>query len=48
MPEIEREIDRRKDTGDDEHWLELDRIAADARAAIADATRLDTANSEVP
>ena len=31
MPEIEREIDRRKDTGNDEYWLELDRIAA-ARA----------------
>ena len=46
MPEIEREIDRRKETGDDDHWRKLDRIAVDARAAIADATRLD--NSEVP
>jgi hypothetical protein len=38
MPEIEREIDRRKNTGGDEYWIELDRIAAAARAAIAEAT----------
>jgi hypothetical protein len=38
MPEIDREIDRRKDTGDDDYWIALDRIAANARAAIAEAT----------
>jgi hypothetical protein len=38
MPDIESEIDQRKHGGNDEDWIELDRKAADARAAIAEAT----------
>ena len=46
MPEIEGEIDQRKLSGNDEDWIELDRRAAEARAAIAEATQLDQQNSE--
>jgi hypothetical protein len=38
MPDIVSEIDQRKHGGNDEDWIELDRKAADARAAIAEAT----------
>ena len=40
MPEIENEIDQRQHSGIDEEWIELDRKAADARAAIAEATAI--------
>ena len=40
MPEIESEIDQRKHSGNDEDWIELDRKAANARAAIAEATAI--------
>jgi hypothetical protein len=39
MPVIESEIDQRKHSGNDEDWIELDRKAADGRAAIAEAMR---------
>ena len=45
MPEIESEIDQRQHSGIDEEWIELDRKAADGRAAIAEATALDEAAS---
>lgn len=48
IPDLESEIDQRKHSGNDEDWLELDRKVAAARDAIADATRLDPANSEIP
>jgi hypothetical protein len=38
LPDIESEIDQRQHSGIDEEWSELDRKAADARAAIAEAT----------
>ena len=40
MPDIESEIDQRQHSGNDEEWTELDRKAADARAAIAEATAI--------
>jgi hypothetical protein len=40
MPDIESEIDQRKHSGIDEEWIELDRKAANARAAIAEATAI--------
>jgi hypothetical protein len=40
MPDIESEIDQRQHSGNDEEWIELDRKAADARAAIAEATAI--------
>lgn len=40
MPDIENEIDQRRDSGIDEEWIELDRKAADAREAIAEATAI--------
>ena len=40
LPVIEDEIDQRKHSGDDEDWIELDRKAAGARAAIAEATAI--------
>ena len=40
MPDIESEIDQRQHSGIDEEWIELDRKAADARAAIAEATAI--------
>ena len=40
MPDIESEIDQRQQSGIDEEWIELDRKAADARAAIAEATAI--------
>lgn len=46
MPEIESEIDQRKHSGGDEDWIALDRKAAEARAAIAEATQLDHQNAE--
>lgn len=46
MPEIESEIDQRQHSGIDEEWIELDRKAADGRAAIAEATALDEAASQ--
>ena len=48
MPDIESEIDQRKHSGNDEDWIDLDRKAADARAVIAEATRLDPQNAETP
>jgi hypothetical protein len=41
MPDIENEIDQRKHSGNDEDWIELDRKAADARAAITEATAME-------
>jgi hypothetical protein len=38
MPDIESEIDQRQHSGLGEDWIKLDRKAADARAAIAEAT----------
>jgi hypothetical protein len=38
MPDIESEIDQRQHSGNNEEWIELDRKAADARKAIAEAT----------
>jgi hypothetical protein len=40
MPHIESEIDQRQHSGNAEDWIDLDRKAADARAAIAEATRI--------
>jgi hypothetical protein len=40
MPDIENEIDQRQHSCIDEEWIELDRSAADARAAIAEATAI--------
>jgi hypothetical protein len=40
MPDIESEIDQRQHSGNDEGWIELERKAADARAAIAEATAI--------
>jgi len=35
MPEIESEIEQRQQSGDDEYWMPLDALAADARAVLA-------------
>lgn len=40
LPDIESEIDQRQHSSIDEEWIELDRKAADARAAIAEATTI--------
>jgi hypothetical protein len=40
MPDIESELDQRQHSGIDKEWIELDRKAADARAAIAEATAI--------
>jgi hypothetical protein len=40
LPDIESEIDQRKCSADDKDWIELDRRAADARAAIAEAPQV--------
>jgi hypothetical protein len=40
MPDIESEIDQRQHSGNDEEWIALDRKAANARAAIAEATAI--------
>jgi hypothetical protein len=40
LPDIESEIDQRKCSGNDEDWIALNRRAADARAAIAEATHV--------
>jgi hypothetical protein len=41
MPHIQSEIDQRQHSDIDEEWIELNRKASDARAAIAQATALD-------
>ena len=41
MPDIESEIDQRQSSCDDEAWIEFERKAAAARAAIAEATAMD-------
>jgi hypothetical protein len=41
LPEVEAEIDQRQHSGIDEEWLDLDRKAADARTAIAEATAIE-------
>jgi hypothetical protein len=40
MAEIEYVIDQRRRGGNDDSWMELDRKAAEARAAIAEATAI--------
>jgi hypothetical protein len=40
MPDIESEIDQRQHSGNDEEWIALGRKAANARAAIAEATAI--------
>ena len=50
MPDIESEIDQRKHSDNDEEWTKLDRKAADARAAIAEATAIkdEPLNGDAP
>lgn len=50
MPDIESEIDQRQHSGNDEDWIELDRKATNARAAIAKATVLkdEPLNGDAP